>query len=185
MFYHRSLSSFVFNLFSTLSICRRDGMLAQQASFNLLNHMHSFHTKQTQAYTVSCCCCSHVSIVAYGHMESLKFFWHQPNGLRFTHRRTICRPAYFVETTQLLPHPGHWVLTGLHVKSFNVMTPDNDCTSIPLVSMLEAGLRDRIRKRVRLNPNSLCRSQRRYTYTLTELLYTVSLGQPRFKPRCS
>ena len=29
--------------------------------------------------------------------------------------------------------------------------------------MLEAGLRDRIRKRVGLNPNSLCRSQRRYT----------------------
>ena len=37
---------------------------------------------------------------------------------------------------------------------FNVMASDNDCNSIPPVSMLEAGLRDRIRKRgVGLNPN--------------------------------
>ena len=27
---------------------RREGMAAQQATFNLLNHMHSFHTKQSQ-----------------------------------------------------------------------------------------------------------------------------------------
>ena len=55
-------------------------------------------------------------------------------------------------------------MAGLHVVSFNVMTPDNDCNLIPPVSMLEAGLRDRIRNRgVGLNPNSLCRSQRRYT----------------------
>ena len=40
--------------------------------------------------------------------------------------------------------------------SFNVMTPDNDCNSIPPVSMLEPGLRYRIRKRgVGLNPYSL------------------------------
>ena len=37
-----------------------------------------------------------------------------------------------------------------------LMTPDNDCNSIPPVSMLEAGLRDRIRKRdVGLNPTEL------------------------------
>ena len=87
--------------------------------------------------------------------------------VKVTHRRsltTICRPAYFVEPTQILPHPGRWVLAGLYVKSFNVMTPDNDCISIPPVIMLEAGLRDRIRKRgVGFNPNSLFRRQRRYT----------------------
>ena len=67
-----------------------------------------------------------------------------------------------MEPTQLLPHPGHRVLAGLYVMSVNAMTPDNDCNSIPPVSMLEAVLRDRIRKRgVGLNPNSLCRSQRR------------------------
>ena len=41
--------------------------------------------------------------------------------------------------------------------SFNVMTPD-DCNSIPLVSMLEAGLRDRIEERcgfeLELDPQS-------------------------------
>ena len=48
--------------------------------------------------------------------------------------------------------------------SFNFMTPDKDCNSIPPVNMLEAGLPDRNRKRVvGLNPNSLCCSQRRYT----------------------
>ena len=30
--------------------------------------------------------------------------------------------------------------------SFNVMTTDNDCNSMPSASMLEAGLRDVIRK---------------------------------------
>ena len=51
------------------------------------------------------------------------------------------------------------------------MTPGNDCNSIPPVSMLEAGLRDRIRKRgVGLNPNSLCRSQR------SQRRYTLSYG---------
>ena len=31
--------------------------------------------------------------------------------------------------------------------SFSVKTPENDCNSIPPVSMLEAGLRDKNRKR--------------------------------------
>ena len=60
--------------------------------------------------------------------------------------------------------------------SFNVMTPDNDCNSIPPVSMLEAGLRDRIRKRVGLNPNSLCRGQRRYTLSYGASLMGLSLA---------
>ena len=60
--------------------------------------------------------------------------------------------------------------------SLNVMTPDNDGNSIPSVSMLEAGLRDRIRKRaVGLNPNSLCRSWRRYT-----LCYGASISNFRY-----
>ena len=49
---------------------------------------------------------------------------------------TVCRPAYFVEPTQLLPHPGHWVLAGLQVTSFKVMTTDNDYNLIPSASML-------------------------------------------------
>ena len=51
----------------------------------------------------------HVSIVALGH-GLLKTCW--PFGsrlLRSTHCREflLCRPAYFVRTTQLLPHTGH------------------------------------------------------------------------------
>ena len=62
-------------------------------------------------YLDGCCCClpcNHFSnwtwvvgeILAYG------------NRLRSTHCREfpylkLCRPAYFVRTTQLLPHPGH------------------------------------------------------------------------------
>ena len=79
-------------------------------------------------------------------MESLKFFWHQLKGSRPSEVIYNCMlPAYFVEPTQLLPHSGHWVLSGLHVMSFNVMTTDNDCNSIPSAIMLEAGLRDVIR----------------------------------------
>ena len=67
-------------------------------------------------------------------------------------------------------------MAGLHVMSFNVMTPDNDCNLIPPVSMLEAGLRDRIRNRgVGLNPNSLCRSQRRYTLSYGASFFEIHL----------
>ena len=34
----------------------------------------------------------------------------------------LCRPAYIVRTTQLLPHPSHEWWHGLHIMSFNVMT---------------------------------------------------------------
>ena len=42
----------------------------------------------------------------------LKKFWPFGNRLRSTHCREflymkLCRPAYFVRTTQSLPHPGH------------------------------------------------------------------------------
>ena len=80
----------------------------------------------TCIFLCCCCCCSHGSIVAHGHGD---WFWstfgHQVNGVRFTHHRSwlqlYCGPAYFMEPTQLLHHPGHWVLAGLHVMSFNVM----------------------------------------------------------------
>ena len=57
-----------------------------------------------------------VEILAYG------------NRLRSTHCREfhylkLCRPAYFVRTAQLLPHPGHEYWHVLHTMSFNVMTP--------------------------------------------------------------
>ena len=53
----------------------------------------------------------HVTIVAIGH-GLLKKFWPFGNRLRSTHCREflymkLCRPAYFVRTTQFLPHPGH------------------------------------------------------------------------------
>ena len=35
----------------------------------------------------------------------------------------IHKPAHFVRTTQLLPHPGHKKWQVLHIMSFNVMTP--------------------------------------------------------------
>ena len=52
----------------------------------------------------------HVTIVAIGH-GLLKKFWHLVIGcvLRTAGSSIIwklCRPAYFVRTTQLLPHPG-------------------------------------------------------------------------------
>ena len=49
---------------------------------------------------------------------------------------TVCRSAYFVEPTIFLPHPGHWVLAGLHVMSFYFMATDNDCKIIPPVRKL-------------------------------------------------
>ena len=53
----------------------------------------------------------HVTIVAIGH-GLLKKFWPYGTRLRSTHCRVfnylkLCRPAYFIKTTQLLPHPGH------------------------------------------------------------------------------
>ena len=52
-----------------------------------------------------------VTIVAIGH-GLLKKFWPFGTRLRSTHCREfnylkLCRPAQFVRTTQLLPHPGH------------------------------------------------------------------------------
>ena len=53
----------------------------------------------------------HVTIVAIGHglLEEILAIGTR---LRSTHWREfnylkLCRPAYFVRTTQLLPHPGH------------------------------------------------------------------------------
>jgi len=68
--------------------------------------------------------------------------------------------------------------------SFNVMTPDNDCISIPPVSMLKAGLRDRIRKRgLGLNPNSLCRVNVASITLSSELPFLLvdMKGDPIFK----
>ena len=53
----------------------------------------------------------HVTIVEIGH-GLLKKFWPFGTKLRSTHCREfnylkLCRPAYFIRTTQLLPHPGH------------------------------------------------------------------------------
>ena len=53
----------------------------------------------------------HVTIVANGH-GLLKKCWPFGTRLRSTHCREfnylkLCRPAYFIRTTQLLPHPGH------------------------------------------------------------------------------
>ena len=56
---------------------------------------------------------------------------HAPQKWSFLQLSVDLQSAYFMEPTQLLPHTGHWVLAGLHAKSFNVMTPDNDCNSIP------------------------------------------------------
>ena len=52
-----------------------------------------------------------VTIVAIGH-GFLKKFWPFGNRLRSIHCREflyvkLYRPAYFLRTTQLLPHPGH------------------------------------------------------------------------------
>ena len=61
-------------------------------------------------YVVVVC---HVTFVAIGHgfrvVEEILAFG---NRLRSMHYREfnylkLCRPAYFVRTTQLLPHPGH------------------------------------------------------------------------------
>ena len=53
----------------------------------------------------------HETIVAIGHGLSNKF-WPFGTRLHSTHCREfnylkLCRPAYFISTTQLLPHPGH------------------------------------------------------------------------------
>ena len=53
----------------------------------------------------------HVTIVAIGH-GLLKKCWPFVTRLRSAHCREfnylkLCRPAYFIRTTQLLPHPGH------------------------------------------------------------------------------
>ena len=53
----------------------------------------------------------HVTIVAIGH-GLLKKFWPFGTRLRSTRCREfnylkLCRPAYFIRTSQLLPHPGH------------------------------------------------------------------------------
>ena len=45
---------------------------------------------------------------------------------------------YFLEPTQLLPHPGLLTLAGLNFMSLNVMTSDNDSNLIPSVGVLEA-----------------------------------------------
>ena len=59
----------------------------------------------------SCCCClpcNHCSNRTWVVEEILAF----GTRLRSTHCREfnylkLCRPAYFIRTTQLLPHPGH------------------------------------------------------------------------------
>ena len=59
---------------------------------------------------ICCCClpCNHCSNWTWVVEEILAF----GTRLRSTHCREfnylkLCRPAYFVRTTQLLPHPGH------------------------------------------------------------------------------
>ena len=54
----------------------------------------------------------------HGHGYIIVCSFDTHNRLRFTPQKflpTICRPAYIVESTQLLPHPGHRVV-GVYAK---------------------------------------------------------------------
>ena len=64
---------------------------------------------EVKKYFLLCCCCLPCTIEAIGH-GLLKKFWPFGTRLRSTHCREfnylkLCRPAYFIRTTQLLPHP--------------------------------------------------------------------------------
>ena len=68
-----------------------------------------------------CCCCLPCTIVAIGH-GMLKKFWPFGTRLRSTHFREfnylkLCRPAYFIRTTQLLPHPSHGTYIRLYLRT--------------------------------------------------------------------
>ena len=70
-----------------------------------------------------CCClpCNHCSNWTWVVEEMFAYGYR----LRSTHCREfhylkLCRLAYFVRTTRLLPNPGH---ESLHIMSSNVMTP--------------------------------------------------------------
>ena len=65
----------------------------------------------------------HVTIVAIGHGLKLwlQAVFYALHGVPIF--ETLCRPAYFVRTSQLSPHPGHEQWQVLPIMSFNVMTP--------------------------------------------------------------
>ena len=69
------------------------------------------------------------------------WFWssfsHQLNGLRFAHLRSVLPLSH--ENYSIITSPWPiWVLAGLHVMSFNVMTSNNDCNLIPQVGLVGA-----------------------------------------------
>ena len=73
--------------------------------------LHHQATLRIEEASTSVVVVYHVTIVTIGH-GLLKKFWSFGTSLRSTHCREfnhlkLCRPAYLIGTTQLLPHPGH------------------------------------------------------------------------------
>ena len=93
---------------------------------------------------------------------------------------TVWRPAYFMEPTPLLPHPGHWGIG--RVALYVIQRYDH--WQLLLFNTIGHGLLYVIRKfqlrlkstpSVGLNPNSPCRSQDPYTLS-TELPCSTCTG---------
>ena len=55
--------------------------------------------------TKQCCCCLPFNHYSNSH-GLLKKYWPMVIGCVLPYMK-LCRPAYFIRTTQLLPHPGH------------------------------------------------------------------------------